>query len=82
MPILRSEKNSGKLKLFKNDKNAFCFTLKKPISFLKYLIFCPKFFGHVEIRLDKKAKIIFKIYDAIKLEVNDYNTHIAEYLNK
>ena len=30
-------------------------------SFLKYLHFCPDVFGHVGKRLDKKAKVNFKV---------------------
>ena len=44
---------------------------------LRYLDFCHDFFGHVEKWLDKKAKIIFKIYDAINWETKDHNTHIT-----
>ena len=30
---------------------------------LRYLYFCLDFFGHMEKRLDKRAKINFKFYD-------------------
>ena len=39
-------------------------------------------FGHVERRLDKKAKIHFEIYDVTEWETNYYNTNIAQYRNK
>ena len=42
-------------------KNAFYFMLKA-FSFLRYLIFFPDFFGHVEKRVDKNVKLSFKIY--------------------
>ena len=51
-------------------------------SFLRYLNFCPDFSGHVEKRLDKKAKVNFKTYDVISRETNYNNTHIAQYLWK
>ena len=44
--------------------NAFYFMLKL-FSFLRYLQINPDFFGYVAKRLDKKAKICFKIYDVI-----------------
>ena len=31
-------------------------------SFLRYFNFCPAFFGHVGKRMNKKAKVKFKIY--------------------
>ena len=51
-------------------------------SFLKYLHFCPDVFGHVGKRLDKKAKINFKVYDVTTWETNNYNKHIAQHLKK
>ena len=50
---------------------------KKFFPFLRRLNFCRDFFGHVGKRLDKKAKVIFKIYNVINWETNNYNTHIA-----
>ena len=55
---------------------------QKLILFSRYLHFCPHFFGYVAKRLDKKAKVNFKIYDVTELETNDYNTHIALYFKK
>ena len=37
-------------------------------------------FGNVEKRLDKKAKVNFKIYDITDWTTNNCNTHIAQYL--
>ena len=51
-------------------------------SFLKYLHFCPDVYGHVGKRLDKKAKINFKVYDVTTWETNNYNKHIAQHLKK
>ena len=39
---------------------------------LRYLIFFPEFFGHVGKRIDKKAKVNFKIYD-----ISDWETKIT-----
>ena len=50
--------------LLKMMKNAFYFTLTV-IFVLKIFNFCPDLFGHVAKRLDKKAKVNFKIYDVI-----------------
>ena len=47
---------------------------------IRYLYFCPDIFGHVEKRLDKRAKVTFKIYDVINWEINNNNTHNAQYL--
>ena len=43
-------------------RNAFYFILKA-LLFSGYLSFCPNVFGHLAKRLDKKAKINFKIYE-------------------
>ena len=45
--------------------------------FLRYLHLCREFFGHDRKRLDKKAKVTFKIYNVINSETNNYNTHIT-----
>ena len=50
---------------------------------MKYFGFlCPDIFGEFEKQLNKKAKVSFKIYYAINWEINNYNTHIAQYLKK
>ena len=46
-------------------------------SFLRYLHFCPDFFGYVGKRLDQKTKVDFKIYDATNWNTNNYNKTIA-----
>ena len=62
-------------------KNAFHFNLKV-ISTLKIFKSCADFFGHVGRRLDKRAKVSFKIYDITKLVTNNFNTNFTEYLKK
>ena len=56
-----------------------CFiSSKKLFWFFRYINFCPDFLGHVGKRLDKKAKVNFKIYDVINRDANNYNnTDIA-----
>ena len=54
----------------------------KHFSFLRYLCFLPDFFGFAGKRLDKKAKVILKIYDALKWNTHNYNKHTARYLRK
>ena len=51
-------------------------------SFLRYLGFCLDFCGHVEKRLDKKAKVNFRIYDIRDCITNIYIKYIAQYLKK
>ena len=43
----------------------------------KIFDFFLEFFGHVEKQPYKKAKVNFKVYDAINWEANYYNTHIV-----
>ena len=63
-------------------KNAFYFMLKA-LFVLKIFTFLAWLFGHVGKRLDKKAKVNFKIYDVINRDANNYNnTDIAWYLKK
>ena len=62
-------------------KNAFYFILKA-LLFLRYLNFCPDFFGHVGKRLHEKPNVTFKIYDATDSTTSNYNSHIARYLKK
>ena len=40
---------------------------------LRYLNYGPDFFGHEGKQLDKKAKVIFKIYDVTNWETNNCN---------
>ena len=66
----------------KITKNAFYFTLKA-LFVLKIFKFLSWLFGHVEKRLDYKAKVNFKIYDIIIIwETNNYNINIIQYLKK
>ena len=62
-------------------KNAFYFVLKAlfvlgTFTFLSWLFVC------VEKRLNKKAKVNFKIYDVKNWTTNNYNTHVAQYFKK
>ena len=56
-------------------KNTLYFILKA-IFFLEIFKFLSRIFAYVEKRLDKKAYLIFKIYDATNWATNNYNTHI------
>ena len=49
---------------------------KNVFSSVRYLNFCPDFFGHAAKQLDKKDKDDLKVYDVINWEINNYNTHI------
>ena len=44
---------------------------------LRYISFCPNFYGQVGKRLDKKAKVNFKIREVTTWKTNNCNTHIA-----
>ena len=61
--------------------NAFYFLLKATYI-LEIFTFLCWLFGYVEKRLDKKAEVNFLIYDVRGLTVNNYNTHIIQYLKK
>ena len=56
-------------------KNAVYFTLKA-LFVVKVFEFSSSLFGHIEKRLDKKAKVIFKNCDVINWETNYYKIHI------
>ena len=62
-------------------ENAFYFMLKA-LLFLKIFTFLSRLFGYVEKRLDKKAKVNFKIYGFTDWTTNNYNTRIAQYFKK
>ena len=79
MPSLGSETISDNWKFFKNDKNAFV-SSQNIFLLLKFLNFCPHYFGHVGKRIDEKVKVIFKLYDVKDWEINNYNTNIDQYL--
>ena len=62
--------------------NAF-YLILKTLFLLKIFNFFSRLFGHVEKRLDEKAKVNFKFYDVTNWESNKYNKHIiARYLKK
>ena len=48
----------------------------KTVTFFSWLL------GYVEKRLDKSAKVSFKIYDVTDWTTNNGNKHIAHYLKK
>ena len=60
-------------------KNTFYFILKT-LFVLKIFRFLSWFFGHEEKRLDVKDKVNVKIYDVTTWKINNYNTHIDQYL--
>ena len=60
----------------------FFISSEKLFSFLRYLQFCPDFFGYIGKRLDKKAKVNLEIYDVTNCKIKNYNKHIARYLKK
>ena len=63
-------------------KNAFYFMLKA-LFILKIFKCSAWLFVHVEEKqLDKKDKVNFKIYDVTGWQINNYKTHIAQYLKK
>ena len=64
--------------MVKMTNNAFYFILKAPFVLKIVQIF----FGYLEKRLDKKAKVNCKIYDVTNWNTNNYNKHIARYLKK
>ena len=60
-------------------KNVCYFTLKA-IFVLEIFKFLSWPFGHIEKRLDKKAKVNIKIRDVTDWATNNYKTYIAQYL--
>ena len=60
-------------------KNAFHFTVK---ALFVFKIFKFLFCNHVEIWLDKKAKVKFKNYDVTNWITNNYDTYIWRYVKK
>ena len=59
----------------------FHFTLNA-LFILKIFKLLSYLFGNVEKRLDWKNKVHFKIYDVTTWLINNFNTHIAQYLTK
>ena len=65
----------------KKKKLNTSYHLPKKYNFLKiFIFFSPDFSNHVGKCLDKKAAVNFKIYGVIKWKINNYNTHIVQYL--
>ena len=62
-------------------KNDFYFILEALFAF-KIFQFLSRLFDHVGERLDKKAKINFKIYDVTNWKANNCDSHIAQYFKK
>ena len=62
-------------------KNAFYFT-SKALFVLKIFKLFFRLFGHEEERPNKKDKVNFKFYDVTTWLTINYNTHIAQYLEK
>ena len=62
-------------------KNAFYFMLKA-IFVLEIFKFLPWLFGYMEKKLGKKAKVNSKVFDVTDRAINNYNSHIAQYLKK
>ena len=60
----------------------FFYLLLKALVVLEIFTFLSCLFGYVEKGLDKKAMVIFKVYDVTDWTANDYNTNIAQYLIK
>ena len=61
-------------------KNTFYFNLKAPFV-LEVFQFLFWIFGHIGKRLDREAKVNFKIHDVTNLIIRNGNTHITIYLN-
>ena len=61
--------------------NALYFMLKALFVF-EIFAFLSWSFGYVEKRLDKEAKVNFKIYDVTAWTTNNCNTLIDQYLKK
>ena len=60
-------------------KNAFYFKLKALFD-LEIFTFLSCLFGYAEKWLDKKAMVIFEIYDVTDCITNNHNTYIHQYL--
>ena len=55
---------------------------RKLFSFLRYLGFCPNFYGHVGKWLDEKAKVNFKYYGATDWTIVNCYTNTAQYFKE
>ena len=58
------------------------YLMLKAFFFVQIFTFLSWLFGSVEKRIDEKGKVTFKINDVTKWTTNNYNTHIAQYLEK
>ena len=67
---------------FEIAKNAFYFVSFQVLFILEISTFLSWLFGFAEKQLDKKDKVIFKIYDVTDWTTNNYNTHITQYLKQ
>ena len=63
-------------------KNYFYFTSKTLFVLKIFQVFLSRLFGNVAKRPDKKDKINFKFYDVTVWLTNNWNTHIAQYLEE
>ena len=63
--------------LLKMIKDKFYFILKAPFV-LEIFTFLSRLFGYVEKRLDKKAKVTYKIYEVTDWTTNNYNANITQ----
>ena len=71
---------SGLRQFLTTAKMFNCFMLKSSFV-IKTLTFLSWFFGYMENRIDKKAKVNFKIYDVTDWAIND-SCNIAQYLEE
>ena len=62
--------------MMKNDS----YFMLKALFVVEIFTFSPCLFGYVEKRLDRKAKVNFKIFDVTCWTTINYNTHITQYL--
>ena len=53
-----------------------------PKKFVLKINFCFDFIGQVGKRLDKKARVNFKIYVVTNWETKNHNIHMAQYLKR
>ena len=60
----------------------FSYLILKALFVLEIFKFSPDFLDHAGKRLDKKAKVHFKICDLADWTTNNYISHIARYLKK
>ena len=67
---------------FKNDEKLFFYFMLKALFVFEKFIFLFLIFGYMEERLDKKAKVNFKIYDITDWTRNNYTRHVTQYLKK